>query len=212
MKRTLLLVIAVVLATPLAGLAQQQPEILQSAERAALRMELQQLSDTSARRRSIGRTAAGVSMIAVGGLLATATATRRSCSGGPCTSETEWYKPLGYPGVALVVTGGLLATVWSDIPAVPHIGRRSIGRTSAGVSMIAVGSLLATANTKTTLCILDSPCISDRTWNKPVGYTGAALVVTGVLLATVWSDAPANPHINFTVTPDRIQVGKTFGF
>ena len=60
-------------------------------------------------------------MIAVGGLLATARVTRRSCRGSSCTRETEWYKPLGYPGVALVVTGSLLATVWSDIPASPHI-------------------------------------------------------------------------------------------
>ena len=105
--------------TPLAGLAQQQPEILQSAERAALGMELQ--SDDSDRRRSMGRTWAGVSLMVAGGALASANQTTISCSGGSCSSETEWYKPLGYPGVALAVTGVLLATVWSDVPANPHI-------------------------------------------------------------------------------------------
>ena len=137
LKRTLALAIAVALATPIAGLA-QQPEgvILQSAERAAVGMELQ--SDASGSRRSRGRTWAGLVMIAAGGALATAVKRMETCSGDTCTSETEWYKPLSYPGIGMVVTG--------------------------------------------------------------------------VLLATVWSDAPANAHIDLAVTPDRIQVGKTFGF
>ena len=137
MKRTLVLVIAVVLATPTAGLAQQQPEILELARRAARGMELQP-PGASVKRRSIGRTWAGVGMVAVGALLVTAKQTTRSCRSGSCTRETEWYKPLGYPGVALVACGGLLATLWSDVPG--------------------------------------------------------------------------NPHIDFIVTPDRMQVGKTFGF
>ena len=122
MKRTLSLAIAAALATPIAGLAQQQPEILQSAERAALGMELPP-SDASDNRRSMRRTWAGIKMIAAGALLASVSAneTRRSCSGGSCTSETKSYKPLAYPGVALAVTGGLLATVWSDVPANRHI-------------------------------------------------------------------------------------------
>ena len=137
LKRTLALAIAVALATPIAGLA-QHPEgvILQSAERAAVGMELQ--SDGSGSRRSRGRTWAGLVMIAAGGALATAVKRTETCSGDICTSETEWYKPLSYPGIGMAVTG--------------------------------------------------------------------------VLLATVWSDAPANAHIDLAVTPDRIQVGKTFGF
>lgn len=89
--------------------------------------------------------------------------------------------------------------------------RRSMGRTWAGVSMIAVGGLLASANTKTTLCINGS-CTSETKWYKPLGYTGVGLVVSGVLLATVWSDVPTRPSIDFSVTPNRIQVSKTFGF
>ena len=118
MKRTLALAMGIVLATPVSGLS-QQPEtmILQSAERAALGMELQ--SDDSGRARSRRRVSAGVSMIAVGALLASVTRKRTSCINRSCTSETD--KPLAYPGIAVVVSGVLLATVWSDVPVNPHI-------------------------------------------------------------------------------------------
>ena len=122
MKRTLASAIVVALATPIAGLA-QQPEgaILESAERAAVGMELQ--SDASGSRRSRGRTRAGLVMIAAGGLLATAIKRSKTCSGDPwtCTSETQWYKPLSYPGIGIAVTGVFLATVWSDVPANAHV-------------------------------------------------------------------------------------------
>ena len=101
----------------------QQPEgaILESAERAAVGMELQ--SDASGSRRSRGRTRAGLVMIAAGGLLATAIKRSKTCSGDPwtCTSETQWYKPLSYPGIGIAVTGVFLATVWSDVPANAHV-------------------------------------------------------------------------------------------
>ena len=77
--------------------------------------------------------------------------------------------------------------------------------------MIAVGALLVTANQTTRSCSGGS-CVSETEWYKPLGYPGVALAATGVLLATVWSDVPANPHIDFAVTPHRIQVAKTFGF
>ena len=77
--------------------------------------------------------------------------------------------------------------------------------------MIAGGALLATAKQTTSSCTGGS-CTSETEWYKPLGYPGVALAVTGVLLATLWSDVPARPHIDFAVTPDRIQVGKTFGF
>ena len=55
-------------------------------------------------------------------------------------------------------------------------------------------------------------CTSETEWYKPLSYPGIGIAVTGVLLATVWSDAAANAHIDLAVTPDRIRVGKTFGF
>ena len=80
MEKRTTLALALALATPIAGLA-QQPEgvILQSAERAAVGMELQ--SDASGSRRSRGRTWAGLVMIVAGGALATAV--KRTCSGDP---------------------------------------------------------------------------------------------------------------------------------
>ncbi len=87
--------------------------------------------------------------------------------------------------------------------------RRSMSRTWAGVGMIASGALL-TATVKTTETCF--PCIRESEWYKPLGFTGIGIALTGVLLATVWSDVPANPHIDLTVTSDRIEVDKTFGF
>ncbi len=121
-KRTLALAIAATLATPIAGSA-QPPEgvVLQSAERAAVGMELQ--SNAAGRRRSRGRTWAGLVMIASGAVLATAVKRTETCGGDPgtCAIETEPFKALSYPGIGMAVTGVLLATVWSDVPASPHV-------------------------------------------------------------------------------------------
>ena len=38
------------------------------------------------------------------------------------------------------------------------------------------------------------------------------LVVSGALLATVWADVPVVNSLDFRVTPQRVQVSKTFGF
>lgn len=120
LKKTLALAIPVALATPVAGLA-QQPDgvILQSAERAAVGMELQTGATRSWRSRS--RTWAGLIMIAGGAVLMSGKKETVRCTGGDCVSETERYKALVYPGIGLAVTGVLLATVWSDIPPNPHI-------------------------------------------------------------------------------------------
>ena len=65
MKRTLALVLTVVIAMPVVSLAQpSEGAILQSAERAAAGLELQ--SEASGNRRSRGRTWAGLVMIATG--------------------------------------------------------------------------------------------------------------------------------------------------
>ena len=137
LKKTLALAIPVALATPVAGLAQPpQGVILQSAEHAAVGMELQSGATRSWRSRR--RTWAGMIMIAGGAVLMSGKKETVRCTGGDCVSETERYKALVYPGIGLAVTG--------------------------------------------------------------------------VLLATVWSDMPANPHVDFVVTPNRVEVGKTFGF
>ena len=119
-KKILVPAIAAALATPVAGLAQPpQGVILQSAERTAVGMELQPGATRSSRSRS--RTWAGMIMIAGGAVLMSGKKETVRCTGGDCVSETERYKALVYPGIGLAVTGVLLATVWSDVPANPHI-------------------------------------------------------------------------------------------
>ena len=43
-------------------------------------------------------------------------------------------------------------------------------------------------------------------------YGGAALAVTGALIAGLWSTVPMSNSLTFGVTPGGAQVGKTFGF
>ena len=113
-------VVAAVLATPVAGSAQpRQGTILPSAERAAAGMALQ--TGVTRNWRSRSRTWAGMIMIAGGAVLMSGKKETVRCTGGDCVSETERYKALVYPGIGLAVTGVLLATVWSDVPANPHI-------------------------------------------------------------------------------------------
>ena len=88
---------------------------------------------------------------------------------------------------------------------------RSRSRTWAGMIMIAGGAVLMSGKKETVRCTAGD-CVSETERYKALVYPGIGLAVTGVLLATVWSDVPANPHIDFAATPDRIQVGKTFGF
>ena len=45
----------------------------------------------------------------------------------------------------------------------------------------------------------------------PGVMAAVGLIGAGVMLATVWAEVPANA-VDFRVTHDRIEVGKTFGF
>ena len=58
----------------------------------------------------------------------------------------------------------------------------------------------------------DSFCDSGITPEERVfGLTvGGGMLVLGGLLATRWSDVPVSDSIDFSVTPDRVQIGKTF--
>ena len=77
--------------------------------------------------------------------------------------------------------------------------------------MIIAGAGLMTGIKRTESC-RGGVCTRKTEWIKATGYPGIGLAVAGVLLTTVWSDVPANPHLDIAVTPDSIQVGKTFGF
>lgn len=77
--------------------------------------------------------------------------------------------------------------------------------------MITTGAALISGIKRTESC-RDYVCTRKTEWIKSTGYPGIGLAVTGVLFTTVWSGVPANPHIDIAVTPDGIQIGKTFGF
>ena len=135
MKRTFALVLTVVIAMPVVSFAPpSEGTILQSAERAAAGLALQ--SEASGSRRSRGRTWAGLVMIATGAALASATRRTVTRSGGVLVSETkDWYEPIAYPGIGVAVTGVLLATISSDVPANSQVdfavtpGRVRVGKT-----------------------------------------------------------------------------------
>ena len=55
-----------------------------------------------------------------------------------------------------------------------------------------------------------SPLCVTETYTPGIA-AAAGLLGTGILLATVWSDVPANA-IDFRIAPGRFQVGKSFGF
>lgn len=77
--------------------------------------------------------------------------------------------------------------------------------------MITTGAALISGIKRTESCRGDV-CTRKTEWLKSTGYPGIGLAVTGVLFTTVWSGVPANPHIDIAVTPDGMQISKTFGF
>ncbi len=84
--------------------------------------------------------------------------------------------------------------------------RRSVGRTVGGIVLMGVGAPF----------LLGGLAVESIGDTGGTGYGvaafGGALVVSGALLATIWSDVPVVNSLDFTVTPHRVQVGKTFGF
>lgn len=88
--------------------------------------------------------------------------------------------------------------------------RRSMGRTWGGVALIGVGLIMPVQQeTCVTLFGVEAGCVTEA--YTPGIAAAVGLIGTGVLLATVWSDVPANA-IDFGIAPGRVQVGKTFGF
>lgn len=84
--------------------------------------------------------------------------------------------------------------------------QRSMARTWGGVGLILAGLVVPVG-------VKREAFGQSRTEYHPGGVVVAVgLVGAGVMLATVWADVPANPSIDFAVTPDRVQVGKTFSF
>ena len=87
--------------------------------------------------------------------------------------------------------------------------QRSKARTYAGAGLIVAG-LFMPVYVPCPDCHLQSGRFSPRGAAAAAGF-----IVTGFLLATVWNEVPSaapSPSIDFTVTPDRVQVGKTLGW
>ena len=97
--------------------------------------------------------------------------------------------------------------------------RRSVGRTVGGIILMGVGTpfLLAglLAESDPSICV-GRDCVTFDIDTGGTGYgvaaMGGALMVSGALLATIWSDVPVVNSLDFNVTPQRVQVSKTFGF
>ena len=91
--------------------------------------------------------------------------------------------------------------------------RRSMARTIGGVSLAALGfpAMLVGAAATTEVCV-GALCVGGGGPATVVAFVGGGMLVTGVLLATVWSDVPVANSMDIIVTPSRIQVGKSFGF
>ena len=98
--------------------------------------------------------------------------------------------------------------------------RRSVGRTVGGILLMGVGAPflilgLSVEAAGGSVCV-GRDCFTVDVDTGGGGYgvaaLGGALVVSGALLATVWADVPVMNSLDFRVTPQRVQVGKTFGF
>ena len=98
--------------------------------------------------------------------------------------------------------------------------RRSVGRTVGGIILMGLGTPflivgLSAESAGGSFCV-GGDCLTVDVDTGGAGYgvaaLGGALVVSGALLATVWSDVPVMNSLDFRVTPQRVQVSKTFGF
>ena len=98
--------------------------------------------------------------------------------------------------------------------------RRSVGRTVGGIILMGLGTPflivgLSAEAAGGSFCV-GGDCLTVDVDTGGAGYgvaaLGGALVVSGALLATVWADVPVMNSLDFRVTPQRVQVSKTFGF
>ena len=81
-----------------------------------------------------------------------------------------------------------------------------MGRTWAGVALIGVGLIMPVQHeTCVTLFGVKAGCVTEA--YTPGIAAAVGLIGTGVLLATVWSDVPANT-IEFGIAPSRVQIGE----
>ena len=91
--------------------------------------------------------------------------------------------------------------------------RRSMKRTWGGVGLIASGILTATRNyDKTCRTRRGSPRMCETKRPAVAIGAGIGMAALGVLLTTVWSDAPVARSVDVSATPHGFGIAKTFGF
>ena len=100
--------------------------------------------------------------------------------------------------------------------------RRSVGRTVGGIILMGVGApIFLVGMAAESIGVSGSECFNGdcTSFNLDAGGAGkgfavfgGGMLVTGALLATIWSDVPVVNSLDFNVTPQRVQVSKTFGF
>ena len=120
MHRILPLVTVAALLLPSLAAAEGAPDLLESAEAAAVRFAAEQDDDEPERRRSMVRTWVGVGLIGAGLAVAVARPLHREACvvtafGSACAQETNTGGLT--TAIGLIVLGGGLASVWSDVPA-----------------------------------------------------------------------------------------------
>ena len=89
--------------------------------------------------------------------------------------------------------------------------QRSKARTWGGVILMSVGLLMPVQQEICVVTLFGSAGCATKMYTPGVA-AAVGLIGSGVLLATIFADVPARPSVDFTITPDRVQVGKTFGW
>lgn len=116
-----------------------------------------------------------------------------------------------------IVSSAVRAVATLQAEAEAPARRRSMARTWTGVALLGGGAAIAFAYGGQPSCVTETApgyryeaCSYDSD-DDPALMVGSGLAVVGLLLATMWSDVPANA-IGVSVAPGRVTVGKTFGF
>lgn len=214
-------IIAVVLAASVTLIAAQPAfaddpaagSIRASAERLAAEAELEQPPE---RRRSGARVGLGVALVAAGVGMLLIEPQQPTQPTQPGTVSTEDLQDAAFQYIPLdhlFVRQGR-GVVLPCEPRCPGDIDEAIG--SAYLTGIAYGlgtTTLAIEYESWTLYQEPlRPFVPYKERSAGLKYGGAALAVAGVLIAGLWSTVPMSNSLNFGVSPDGLQVGKTFGF
>ncbi len=211
----LTLTLTVIGAQPAFAEDPEERPIRASAKRLASETELQ--SDVAVRRSGarvglgVALAAAGVAMLLIDPKQPAQPTQPGTVSSGMLTLD------------AAQVAVGELYSVW------PQTGRsvflicepRCIGAIDEAISDAYVAGL-AGGHLATRVAIEDQPWtlyqgpfrpfIPYKERSPGLKYGGAALAISGAIIAALWSTVPASNSLTFGVTPNGAHVGKTFGF